>query len=435
MRKLRPLAIALLVATFGCGDDGTPVIDAATGNDDGGQGTIDAPPGQIDATIADARPRPDALQATCTPVNGTNITTEIVAQGLDDPLFLTSPPGDARLFILEQPGRIRIVENGNLLTTPFLDISASGQNPRVDANGNEQGLLGLTFHPNYGKNGRFFVNYTATNPNNDTVIAEYTTSNDPNIANTTESRLLVIDQPYSNHNGGMLTFGPDGYLYIGMGDGGLFDDPLEAGQDSSLWLGSMLRIDVDSGNPYGIPPTNPFSDSANGAKDPRPEIMHIGLRNPWRFSFDRQTGDLYIGDVGQDTREEISVYPADDPPGANFGWDVLEGTYCHEPGPPCATIEAMSVPPAIEQPTDSFCAIIGGYVYRGTCMPDVDGWYFYSDNCNPALRKFEWSNGNVSNHTTVPGSFGDDITSFGEDATGEIYVVNRSGTVRRLTTQ
>jgi hypothetical protein len=437
MRMFRPLAIALLIGTFGCGDDGGSVIDAPPGgNDDSGQGTIDAPPGQIDGAVVDARPPADALQSTCTPVNGTNITSVTVASGLDDPLFLTAPGGDPRLFIIEQPGRIRIVENGNLLSTPFLDISPTGANPRVRDTGDEQGLLGLAFHPDYSTNGRFFVNYIASSPSGETVIAEYTVSGNANVANTAETRIKVIDQSSSNHNGGMVVFGPDGYLYIGMGDGGSQNDPNEVGQDNTELLGAMLRIDVDSGSPYAIPASNPYSDSQDGANDPRPEIMHIGFRNPWRFSFDRQTGDMYVGDVGQDTREEISVYAANDPPGANFGWDVLEGSFCHEPGPPCATIEAMSVPAAVEHVHGSgVCSITGGYVYRGSCMPDVQGWYIYTDYCDTTLRKFEWSNGNVSNHTTISGNYGQWITSFGQDATGELYIINRGGTVRRLVTQ
>ena len=392
------------------------VIAAACG---GGGGDIDA--------ALDADPTlPDALLQSCQPTSGTNIATQEVATGLSNPVYVTSPPGDARLFVLEQQGRIRIVKNGQLLDTPFLDISQNGPNPRVTDSSTEQGLLGLAFHPEFATNNKFYVNYSAADSGGATVIAQYTANGRTDLANTAERRVLTIDQFAGNHNGGMIAFGPDGYLYIGMGDGGGGDDPEENGQDNTTLLASMLRIDVDAGAPYGIPESNPFADSANGPDDPRPEIWAIGLRNPWRWSFDRDTGDLYIGDVGQGMQEEIDVYGANQPAGANFGWDVIEGTSCHEPDPAPDCDGFDSVPPvAILQHADGACSVTGGYVYRGSCMPDIAGWYFYTDYCDGELRKLEWDDGTVSNATTIAGFFGSSIASFGEDALGELYIVAR----------
>jgi hypothetical protein len=386
--------------------------------------------GDIDAAV-DADPTlPDALEQSCQPASGTDIATQEVASGLNDPVWAGSPPGDGRLFIIEQQGRIRIVKNGQLLDTPFLDISQNGPNPRVTDNSNEQGLLGLAFHPEFAGNGKYYLNYSARDSDGATVVAEYTANGRTDLSNTDERRMLTVDQFAGNHNGGHIAFGPDGFLYIGMGDGGGGGDPQETGQDNTEMLGAMLRIDVDGAAPYGIPESNPFATSANGPDDPRPEIMHYGLRNPWRFSFDRQTGDLYIGDVGQDTQEEISVYGANEPPGANFGWDIIEGTSCHEPdpNPNCDGFDSVAPAVTLQHLGDGQggpCSITGGVVYRGDCIPDIQGWYFYSDYCDNDLRKFEWDNGNVTNESTISGFFGSNISSFGEDAFGEVYIVAR----------
>src|SRR5688572_30253196 len=283
--------------------------DAVPG-DDGGVAK-DTP--QIDASNIDARPAADAAVATCTPQSGTNLALQPVATGLSSPVFLTAPPGDARLFIVEQPGRIRIVKDGTLLETPFLDIRGP-----VRSTGDEEGLLGLAFHPDYAQNGRFFVYYTADSPNGDNLVAEYTVGANPDVADTAEERLITFAHPgEGNHNGGGIAFGPDGYLYIGTGDGGGSNDEHGNGQPLTTPLGKMLRIDVDVAGTYAIPATNPFVGDGGGVRE---EIWANGLRNPWRWSFDRMTDDLYIADVGQLQREEVNVQPAASTGGENYGW-------------------------------------------------------------------------------------------------------------------
>lgn len=374
---------------------------------------------------SDAEPVRDGPVADCTPVSGTDVGLELVASGLSRPVFVSSPPDDARLFILEQPGRIRIFKDGTLLEQPFLDIE-----DQVLSTGNEQGLLGLAFHPEYAQNGRFFINYTAREPRHDTVIAEYRVSADPDVAETAEKQLFPtpINQPNSNHNGGMLAFGPDGYLYIGLGDGGGANDPDETGQDPTSLLGSMLRIDVDGGDPYGIPSDNPYA----GGGDERPEIWAIGLRNPWRFSFDRDTGDLYIADVGQGDWEEVSVQPASSTGGENYGWNTMEGSSCFDPEEGCDTT-GLTLPAAEYDHGGDRCSITGGYVYRGTCMPDLQGRYFYADYCSDQVWTFEYAGGQAAELQELPGGLGiSKIVSFGEDATGELYVINLDGDVYRI---
>lgn len=420
MRKSISVSLSLgLCAVLGvgasCGDDGG-------GNGDGGANVDAASNGDGGQTV-DAAPAADALSFNCTPTSGTNLTTQEIATGLARPVLVTAPAGDPRLFVVEQPGRIRIIKDGTLLPTPFLDIAGP-----VNDNGNEQGLLGLAFHPNYASNGRFFVNYTATTPGNATVVAEYQVSADADVATATETRLLTIPQFATNHNGGMIEFGPDGYLYIGMGDGGGGGDPQEQGQDNTTLLGSMLRIDVNGAAPYAIPPSNPFADSANGTNDPRPEIWAIGVRNPWRFSFDTKTGDLYIGDVGQNVEEEIDVQPAASSGGENYGWDHWEGTNCYEPpAGGCGDPADFDQPVATHTHADSWCSITGGSVYRGSCFPDINGWYFYIDYCKNELWKFVYSGGAATQHAAVPGSFGSNVTSIHADATGELYLTAFNG--------
>jgi glucose/arabinose dehydrogenase len=404
--------------------------DAAPGGDDGAVGS-DA------ASVIDARPYSDAAEAACTPRSGTAVGLELVASGLDRPLFVTSPPGDARLFIVEQWGRIWIVENGTRLTTPFLDISGSGLD-RVRTVNNEQGLLGLAFHPNYAQNGRFFVNYSARSPSGATVIAEYTASGDGSLANTEEKRILIVDQDFGNHNGGMIDFGPDGYLWIGMGDGGSGNDPEDRAQDNTYMLGAMLRIDVDGGDPYAIPADNPYADSADGAGDPRPEIWADGLRNPWRWSFDLEGGLVYIADVGQSAREYIHAEPIT-AAGLNYGWPVMEGTRCNTQRPDMSVacnqphfllpIHAYSHP----GPGGGCRSITGGYVYRGTCMPDLDGWYFFAEYCTGQVWRLRYDGEDVDVvEVTQQFSGATSITSFGVDATGEMYVISRPGNVHRI---
>jgi len=345
----------------------------------------------------------------------------LVASGLSTPLFLTAPPGDAaRLFIVEKTGRIRIVKNGGLLSTPFLDLSS-----RV-SNGSEQGLLGLAFHPLYAQNGTFVVNYT--NPSGDTRVSRFTVSANPDLANGgSEQVILAVAQPFTNHNGGMVDFGPDGYLYIALGDGGSGGDPLGNGQDRTTLLGSILRLDIDGAAPYVIPPTNPFASSPTFKR----EIWAYGVRNPWRFSFDRTTGDLYIGEVGQGAREEIDFQPASSTGGENYGWNIMEGTICFSPSSGCN--QTGLTLPVLDYDHSQGCSVTGGYVYRGTAVPALQGRYLYADWCQGWVRSFRMQGGQAVERmdwpTLAPGG---SITSFGQDAQGEVYVLVGQGSVYRI---
>jgi cysteine-rich repeat protein len=349
-----------------------------------------------------------------------------IAQGLDLPVQVTSPVLDPhRLFIVEQRGTIRILENGQLLATSFLDIRG-----RVGCCG-EQGLLGMAFHSDYENNGRFFVNYT--NHDGDTVLARYEVSADPERADPDSERiLLVIEQPFSNHNGGQVAFGPDGFFYVGMGDGGSANDPRDRAQDDDTLLGKLLRLDVDVDERpyYDVPPDNPDADRGR----PLGSIWAKGLRNPFRFSFDRATGDLYIGDVGQNDFEEVDVQPAASRGGENYGWDIFEGEQCFEPAPlpECPDPSAAGLtPPVLVYDHDEGCSITGGFVYRGCALPDLRGTYFYADFCSSFIRSFVFDGNEATdlrdrtNDLTPPdGSDIVAISSFGEDARGELYIVD-----------
>jgi glucose/arabinose dehydrogenase len=334
----------------------------------------------------------------------------VVTRGLSNPVFVTHA-GDrgGRLFIVEQPGRIRVVAGGTLAPAPFLDISS-----RVLAGG-ERGLLGLAFHPDYARNGRYVVNYTRR-PDGATVIAEYRVSTDAGVSARDERVLLVIEQPYPNHNGGMIAFGADGFLYIGMGDGGAGGDPQNRAQNRQELLGKMLRIDVNRGSPYAIPPDNPFA--GGGA---RPEIWALGLRNPWRFSFDRQTHELYAGDVGQNAWEEIDVVRR----GGNYGWRLMEGAHCYNPAR--CDRQGLELPIAEYATRGGRCSVTGGYVYRGAAIPDLAGMYVYGDFCSGEIFGLRGGGtGQVLLDTKLA------VSSFGEDEAGEVYVVDHRGGVYRL---
>jgi len=335
---------------------------------------------------------------------------ETVVSGLERPVDIQHA-GDERLFIIEKVGRIRIVQDGGLVDFPYLDIS-----DRVGSRGNEQGLLGLAFHPNYAENGLFFVNYT--DKGGDTVIARYRVTADPNIGDpSSEMVLLRVSQPFGNHNGGGLDFGLDGYLYIALGDGGSAGDPFGNGQKLDTFLGKILRLDVDSAEPYSIPTDNPFGN----------EIWAYGLRNPWRISFDSATGDLYIGDVGQGQWEEIDFIPAGAPGGVNFGWKYFEGTHGYNGAPPQ---DAQFEPPVAEYDHGQGCSVTGGYVYRGS-MPEWSGIYFYGDYCTGTVWGLIRSDEGWQDQVLF-GAVGN-ITSFGQDQSGEVYIATDGGQFLRLT--
>jgi glucose/arabinose dehydrogenase len=352
--------------------------------------------------------------------NPAGFTWSTVVSRLDLPVDVQNArDGSGRLFVVEKSGRIVIVQNGQELATPFLDIRSE-----VGSQNTEQGLLGLAFHPDYAGSGLFFVNYTDVN--GDTVIAAFHVSaGDPNRADpATQVDLLHVRQPYANHNGGGLAFGPDGYLYIGLGDGGSAGDPQRNGQNLDTELGKLLRINVDGGEPYTIPSDNPFALSGG-----LPEIWAYGLRNPWRFSFDRLTGDLYIGDVGQDTWEEVDYVRAGTPGGLNFGWSYYEASHPYHPNPPA---NATFTFPVVEYSHDYGCAITGGYVYRGAALPEWRGVYLYADYCSGTVWGLIQTASNTW-QTQVVFNTGAHINTFGQDEAGELYLVDyNTGTLFRL---
>lgn len=341
----------------------------------------------------------------------------VVTEGLENPLFLTQAgDGSGRLFVVEQPGRIRVLEGRALLPVPFLDIT------KQVLSGGERGLLGLAFHPDYRRNGRFFVNYTRK-PDGATVVAEYRRGSLAISAVTEERILLIVPQPYPNHNGGMIAFGPDNYLYVGLGDGGSKGDPDNRAQNLGDLLGKILRIDVDQGDPYGIPMDNPFAKEGG-----RAEIFASGLRNPWRFSFDFTTGNLWVADVGQSKWEEINVVSR----GGNYGWRVMEGTHCFQPSTNCQTT-TFSLPLYEYSHEKGRCSIIGGYIYRGQSIPSLAGTYVYGDFCSGeifALQNPRRDRPFVEPRMILKTSL--HISSFGEDAARELYVLDHNGAAYRL---
>jgi hypothetical protein len=336
-----------------------------------------------------------------------------VTTGVSDPVFLTQPLNDGRIFVVEQSGRVRIVRDGAVQTTPFLDISS-----RV-LYGGERGLLSIAFHPQYAINHFFYVYFTSQ-PNGDIHVERFTaTSADIADANSSKVILTVSHSEQPNHNGGLLTFGSDGMLYAGLGDGGGGGDPFLNGQNFHALLGSLLRVDVDHGDPYAIPASNPFASGTAGA----PEVWAKGLRNPWRYAFDAPTGLLYIADVGQGAREEVDVQPAN-AGGLNYGWNIMEGLSCYNAST-CSTT-GLTLPVLDYQHTNGACSITGGYVYRGSAIPDIVGHYFYSDYCAGFLRSFRYSNGAAVDQKDWELTMSN-VTSFGVDAAGELYILTGSG--------
>jgi glucose/arabinose dehydrogenase len=359
-----------------------------------------------------------ALEPTATPeapsLGLADIHLELgrIVGGLDRPVGIAhAGDGSGRLFLLEKVGRIRVVREGTLSDVPFLVIS-----DRVGSSESEQGLLGLAFHPGYAGNGTFFVNYTDLQGN--TVVSRFSVSADPARADpASEVVLLTLAQPASNHNGGHLAFGPDGYLYIGTGDGGASGDRFGNGQNGQTLLGAMLRLDVDGGQPYTVPADNPFV----GNPEVRDEIWAIGLRNPWRYSFDRVTGDLYLADVGQNQYEEVDFQPAGSPGGQNYGWPIMEGSHCYPGDQPCDRA-GLSLP-VVEYDHGQGCSVTGGYVYRGREFPLLAGVYLFGDYCSG--RIWGLAPGADGNWQVAQLAQADlQLSSFGEDEAGELYLVD-----------
>ena len=366
----------------------------------------------------DSQPAPDTAAAPTaeTPMasaasfpNANDYEWKMIVSGLNRPVDIQpANDGSGRLFIIEKTGYIRSYENGQLLDAPFLDIT-----DRVNDSGNEMGLLGLAFHPDYEQNGFFYINYTGDGGN--TRISRFQASGNSADSNS-ENVLLVIDQPYPNHNGGALAFGPDGYLYAGLGDGGLGGDPHKNGQNTTVLLGKILRLDVNNGDTYSIPSDNPFGN----------EIWAYGLRNPWRISFDQGTGDLYIGDVGQGQWEEIDYLPVGSQGGANFGWSIMEGGHGYDG----LAQPDMLLPAAEYSHSEGGCSVTGGYVYRGA-MPKWNGIYLYGDYCSGKIWGLILFNGQWQNQVMF--ETGVTITTFGQDESGELYFASDSGEVYHLT--
>ena len=352
-----------------------------------------------------------------------NIAFETVVSGLTQPVFATGAgDGTGRIFIVQQTGQILILKGKTLNSTPFLDVSSL-----LGANNGEQGLLGLAFDPNYATNGYFYITYTGkTGPAGDDYLARYHVSSNPDVADpSSRQTVLAVGEPYSNHNGGNLAFGPDGYLYFGLGDGGSGGDPQGNGQNTNVLLGKILRLNVDSTFPYTIPSDNPFASGGG-----KPEIWSYGVRNPWRFSFDKSTGDLYIGDVGQDTEEEIDFQAAGAAGGQNYGWNLLEGNLCYL-NSPCPAPAGYVAPVAVYDHgagDSTGCAVTGGYVYRGSAFPGLQGVYLFGDYCSGRLWGLyrNASNKWVKNLIKVTGY---NISSFAQDEAGELYIVDYGGSL------
>lgn len=395
---------------------------AATGNYTAGSVAgayqVSATSGSITGTAA--------VTVTAVPPVDINLGLVFLTNDFVFPTFLTSPPGDPRLFIVERAGRIRIYKAGAVVATPFLDITTM-----VKSDEGEQGFVGLAFDPSYSTNGRFFVSYVALDGSS--VLASYTVSGNADVANAGSrvERLVVPHPATAYHYSGGIQFGADGYLYMALGDGGESTDPNGRGQSLADLLGNIIRIDVSGAAGYAIPASNPFEGMAGD----RGEVWSYGLRNPWRFSFDRATGDLYIGDVGQDTREEINASPAltGAGRGTNYGWAIMEGSTCYLASSCNQTGLTL---PVVEYDHDPRCSVTGGYVYRGAAIPALQGTYFYSDFCVSVTRSFRLVGGVATDQrewsTLAPAS---NVVSFGEDAAGELYLVTRSAGIYRVVSQ
>jgi glucose/arabinose dehydrogenase len=399
---------ALALATCGGGGGG----NGDGGGDDDGDGSV-AP---------DATPAPY-----CQPASGTNLRLQLITDDLVRPVGIAAPAADSRIFIVEQVGRIRVVKDGLLLKEPFLTIDTND-------GGNEQGLLGLAFHPDYDKNGRFFVFYVQSG-SNDLRVAEYHADAGADVADPEEKVILDVAHPSAdNHNGGTVAFGPDGLLYISFGDGGAADNYYEHGQETGSRLAKILRVDVDGGDPYAIPPSNPWAGGGGVA-----EMFAWGLRNPWRIAIDSSNGDVWIGDVGQGLYEEIDVVRGGTS-GQNFGWAVFEGPSCFTADPDgdlgCDNPGDYVAPvTAYNRDGTGQCSVVAGGVYRGTCMPDMVGRFFFGDYCSGEVRSFPASSDTIEYSATTDHTSDVDpqgvlygrLSSFGTDGYGELYVAAMQG--------
>jgi len=386
MKNLRWIIHALLLVTLASG--------LGCGSDKGGGPT---------------NPQPPPLPA--------NITLRLVEGGFNNPVFMTQPPNDSRMFVVEQSGTIRVFKNGATLGTPFLDISSLVS---VDY---ERGLLGMAFHPSYVSNGRFYVCYTGSD--GDVTVARYHVSGNPDVAVATADEIVlrIEHSGHPNHNGGTIVFGPDGMLYISVGDGG---DTDASGQNTGDLLGNILRIDVSGSTGYIIPANNPFGTP----------VWTYGLRNPWKFSFDRSTGDLYIGDVGEGEWEEINVATAVSGRGRgiNYGWSMYEASACyHAPCSPAGkTMPVEEYPHEYENGSNNAFCVIGGYVYRGTAISGLQGHYFYGDVGGTWLRSFRYANGVAADSTLWNVTLPDPPLSFAQDNQGELYILTLAGEIYRI---
>jgi glucose/arabinose dehydrogenase len=410
MYRLRILLALIAMALLaGCGG-ATSIATPAPPTAEPAQPTVAAVAPQTAAT-----PAPAATSSASTPSGDSGaprIALKLISDALNRPVYVTHAGDDSgRLFVVEKAGRIVLLHDGRPAAEPFLDIS-----DRVGSSGSEQGLLSVAFHPQFAQNGRLFVDYT--DRNGDTVISRFQAKGDSADPNS-ETVLLTIDQPYANHNGGLVLFGPDGYLYIGMGDGGSAGDPQGNGQNRKSLLGKLLRLDVDNGDPYAIPPDNPWPRG----DDARPEVWAYGLRNPWRFSFDRATGNLYIADVGQGQYEEIDVQPVGSRGGENYGWNKMEGEHCFQAS---SCDSAGLVAPIAEYDHSLGCSITGGYVYRGTAFPRLQGLYFYGDYCSGRVWALDPAAPDRGEQRELLQSKLN-ISSFGEDQAGELYLTDLGG--------
>jgi glucose/arabinose dehydrogenase len=424
--------LALLLAACGSGDDQAAAPAASNAPQ---SPSVSAPPSveaeespravePANASPAAVTPQTTPEAATTTEASaaatvfdpaGVEIGLEVVGTGFDQPLFVThAGDGSGRVFVAEKTGRIKTLDG-----RVFLDIS-----DRVNARSSERGLLGLAFDPQFGENGVFFVHYS--DANGDTAISRFRLGLDADAADPgSEEIILRVQQPAANHNGGMIEFGPDGYLYIGLGDGGGANDQFGNGQNMQTLLGKLLRIDVSGETGYTVPADNPFVNNA----DVQPEIWAFGLRNPWRFSWDRATGDLYIGDVGQNRYEMIHMQPSGDQGGENFGWPILEGTHCFQADNCDRSGLDVAV---IDYPHNLGCSVTGGYVYRGSQFPALQGAYVFGDYCSGRMWTLSQANGAWTMNDAM--QTGAQISSFGEDEAGELYMTDlASGTVYRVT--